>query len=84
VNKPERHPIHIYRLSRAAEYRDNETGMHIQRLSHFSRALATAYGCDEETCSLIFHASPMHDIGKIGIPDAILLKPGRQGSMALE
>jgi putative two-component system response regulator len=67
----------IYRLSRAAEYRDNETGMHIKRLSHLSRTLAAAYGCDEETCDLIFNASPMHDIGKIGIPDGILLKPGR-------
>jgi putative two-component system response regulator len=67
----------IYRLSRAAEYRDNETGMHIKRLSYLCRTLATAYGCDEETCDLIFHASPMHDIGKIGIPDAILHKPGR-------
>ncbi len=67
----------IYRLSRAAEYRDNETGMHIKRISHMSRALAAAYGCDAETCDLLFQASPMHDIGKIGIPDAILLKPGR-------
>ena len=67
----------IYRLSRAAEYRDNETGMHIKRISHMSRALAAAYGCDAETCDLLFQASPMHDIGKIGIPDAILLKPGQ-------
>ncbi len=67
----------IYRLTRAAEYRDNETGMHIKRLSYFSRSLAIALGCDEETCDLIFHASPMHDIGKLGIPDAILLKPGK-------
>ncbi|MGA2402004.1 MAG: HD domain-containing phosphohydrolase [Syntrophobacteraceae bacterium] len=67
----------IYRLSRAAEYRDNDTGMHIKRLSHLCRTLAAVYGCDEETCDLIFHASPMHDIGKIGIPDAVLLKPGR-------
>jgi putative two-component system response regulator len=66
----------IYRLSRAAEYRDNETGMHFKRISHMCRALAAAYGCDEETCDLIFHASPMHDIGKIGIPDSILLKQG--------
>jgi putative two-component system response regulator len=66
----------IYRLSRAAEYRDNDTGMHIKRLSHLCRILATACDCDEETCDLIFHASPMHDVGKIGIPDAILLKPG--------
>jgi len=67
----------IYRLSRAAEYRDNDTGMHIKRHSHLCRILAAACYCDEETCDLIFHASPMHDIGKIGIPDAILLKPGR-------
>ena len=67
----------IYRLSRAAEYRDNDTGMHIKRLSYLCSTLAAAYGCDEETCDLIFHASPMHDIGKIGIPDAILHKPGK-------
>ena len=67
----------IYRLSRAAEYRDNDTGMHIKRLSHLCRILAAACGCDEETCEIIFNASPMHDIGKIGIPDAVLLKPGR-------
>lgn len=66
----------IYRLSRAAEYRDNETGFHIKRLSHLSRVLAATYGCEPETCELIFNASPMHDVGKIGIPDAILLKPG--------
>ncbi len=67
----------IYRLSRAAEYRDNETGQHIKRMSHMCRTLAAAYGCDAETCDLLFQASPMHDVGKIGIPDAILLKPGR-------
>ena len=66
----------IYRLSRAAEYRDNETGMHIKRMSHMCRILAAAYGCDAETCDLLFQASPMHDVGKIGIPDSILLKPG--------
>ncbi|MGC9194739.1 MAG: HD-GYP domain-containing protein [Syntrophobacteraceae bacterium] len=66
----------IYRLSRAAEYRDNETGLHIKRLSHLCRILASASGCNEETAELIFNASPMHDIGKIGIPDSILLKPG--------
>lgn len=67
----------IYRLSRAAEYRDNDTGLHIKRMSHFTRAISAAMGCDEDTCSLFFHASPMHDIGKIGIPDHILLKPAR-------
>lgn len=67
----------IFRLSRAAEYRDNDTGMHIKRMSHYTRVISSAAGCDEETSSLFFHASPMHDIGKIGIPDMILLKPGR-------
>ena len=65
----------IFRLSRAAEYRDNETGVHIKRMSHFCRAIAGAMGWDEDRCELLFHASPMHDIGKIGIPDSILLKP---------
>ena len=67
----------IYRLSRAAEYRDNDTGMHIKRMSHFTRVVSIAVGCDEEVSSLYFNASPMHDIGKIGIPDHILLKPAR-------
>lgn len=67
----------IYRLSRAAEFRDNETGMHIKRMSHMCRALAGELDSDEETMDLLFNASPMHDIGKIGIPDRVLLKPGR-------
>ncbi|MHC1741811.1 MAG: HD domain-containing phosphohydrolase [Syntrophobacteraceae bacterium] len=67
----------IYRLGRAAEYRDNETGLHIKRMSHFCRAVAVALGCDDDFCDLVFNASPMHDIGKIGISDTILLKPGR-------
>ena len=67
----------IYRLGRAAEYRDNETGLHIKRMSHFCRAIAAALDCDDDFCDLVFHASPMHDIGKIGISDTILLKPGR-------
>jgi len=65
----------IYRLSRAAEYRDNDTGMHIKRMSHYCRCVATAMDCDDETVELIFNASPLHDIGKIGVPDHILLKP---------
>ena len=66
----------IRRLSRAGEYRDNETGMHVIRMSKFSQCLAKAAGLDEELCTMILHASPMHDVGKIGIPDRILLKPG--------
>jgi putative two-component system response regulator len=67
----------IQRLGRAAEYKDNETGHHIMRISHYCRILAREYGLDRDTSELIFQASPMHDIGKIGIPDHILLKPGR-------
>ncbi|MGM0554256.1 MAG: HD-GYP domain-containing protein [Pseudomonadota bacterium] len=67
----------VQRLGRAAEYRDEETGYHILRMSHTCALLAREIGWDEAQCDLILHASPMHDIGKIGIPDAILLKPGR-------
>ena len=66
----------IHRLGRAAEYRDNDTGSHIVRMSHYSAILAQAAGMSEEECKLIQQAMPMHDIGKIGIPDDILLKPG--------
>ncbi|MDO9139266.1 MAG: response regulator [Methylobacter sp.] len=66
----------VQRLGRAAEYRDNETGNHILRMSHISALLAKSVGWNEPDCELMLHASPMHDIGKIGIPDHILLKPG--------
>jgi putative two-component system response regulator len=67
----------VQRLGMAAEYRDEETGNHILRMSHSCALLARAAGWNEAQCELILHASPMHDIGKIGIPDAILLKPGK-------
>lgn len=67
----------IRRLGRAAEYRDNETGLHILRMSHYSAALASALGMSAMDIEMILNASPMHDIGKIGIPDRILLKPGK-------
>lgn len=67
----------IQRLSRAAEYRDNETGLHILRMGHTTALLAERLGWEPADVELILHASPMHDIGKIGIPDAILLKPGK-------
>ncbi len=66
----------IRRLGRAAEYRDNETGMHVVRMSHYSRLIARAYGVSDDEAELILNAAPMHDIGKIGVPDRILLKPG--------
>jgi len=67
----------IERLGQAAEFKDNETGNHVLRMSKYSRLLAKAKGLPEDTVDLIFLASPMHDIGKIGIPDKILLKPGK-------
>lgn len=66
----------IRRLGRAAEYRDNETGMHVVRMSHFSHLIAKAYGASDDEAELVLNAAPMHDIGKIGVPDRILLKPG--------
>jgi putative two-component system response regulator len=67
----------IRRLGRAAEYRDNETGMHVLRMSHISQTIALAAGMPSDDAELILQASPMHDIGKLGIPDRILLKPSQ-------
>ena len=67
----------IRRLARAAEWRDDDTGLHIARMSQYSVALAEQAGVGEAECELMLHAVPMHDIGKIGIPDAILLKKGK-------
>jgi putative two-component system response regulator len=66
----------VYRLARACERRDQETGDHIMRMSLYSTCLARGLGLPPEECDLIRHASPMHDIGKIAIPDSILLKVG--------
>ncbi len=66
----------IFTMTRAAEYKDEDTGAHVQRISYYCRELARAMGRDEAFVDTIFFASPMHDIGKIGIPDHILLKPG--------
>ncbi|WP_298441320.1 two-component system response regulator [uncultured Ferrimonas sp.] len=67
----------IRRLGQAAEYKDNETGLHIIRMSHYSKLIASALGKSEEWAELIFQAAPMHDVGKIGVPDALLQKPGK-------
>ena len=66
----------IHRLGRAAEYKDNETGLHVIRMSHYSKLLALAAGLSEQVAERLYQAAPMHDVGKIGIPDHILLKPG--------
>lgn len=65
----------IQSLGFAAEYKDNETGLHVIRMSHYSKILALAIGYSKEMAEEIFYAAPMHDIGKIGIPDSIMLKP---------
>jgi len=67
----------IFRLTKAAEYRDPETGGHIKRMAHYSRHIAMQLGMSAEEQNLILEAAPMHDIGKVGIPDSILLKPGK-------
>jgi putative two-component system response regulator len=67
----------VWRLAKAGEYRDDQTGNHLIRVACYSWAIARAIGKDAEFLELIFLASPLHDIGKIGIPDRILLKPGK-------
>ena len=67
----------VRKLGRAAEFRDNETGNHIIRMSKIAVLLAEAAGMNEYECDLLLNAAPMHDIGKIGIPDKILLKNGK-------
>ncbi|GAA3582482.1 HD-GYP domain-containing protein [Marinobacter xestospongiae] len=67
----------VQRLGRAAEFKDNETGLHVIRMSLFSQLIAREAGFSEDYADDLLNAAPMHDIGKIGIPDAVLLKPGR-------
>ncbi len=67
----------VLRLSRAAEFRDPETGAHLLRMANYTRLIAERLGLPGPAVELLFEAAPMHDIGKVGIPDAILLKPGR-------
>lgn len=67
----------LARLARAADFKDDDTGVHLIRMAKFSEILARAYGMSNEFCELIHTASPMHDIGKIGVPDSILKKRGK-------
>ena len=64
-------------LGRAAEYRDNETGMHVLRIGRMTQLLAARMGLSEAECRILAHASPMHDLGKIGIADSVLMNPGK-------
>lgn len=66
----------IRRLAQAAEFRDQETGQHVNRMSRYAVLLARRAGLSESECDLLFQATPLHDIGKIAVPDSILLKPG--------
>ena len=67
----------IQRLAHAAEYRDEDTGIHIVRMSKLCAKLGAALGLEAHECDLILNASPLHDIGKLGVPDSILLKPAK-------
>jgi hypothetical protein len=67
----------VRRLSMAVEFRDEDTGAHIERIGRFSTLLAEQVGMEEEFCLRMVHAAPLHDVGKVAIPDAILLKPGK-------
>ena len=66
----------IYRLMMAAEYKDGNTGGHIRRSSHYAKLVAEELGLDSGFVNAIFYAAPMHDLGKVGVPDALLSKPG--------
>lgn len=67
----------IYRLARAIEYRDGDTGEHVSRVAQISQLIAEGIGLAPDRCRMIYLAAPLHDIGKIGIADAILSKPGK-------
>jgi len=67
----------IHRLSTAAEYKDEDTGAHIERMSRYAASVARKIGLNREAIEYILYAAPMHDVGKIGIPDNILMKPGK-------
>jgi response regulator RpfG family c-di-GMP phosphodiesterase len=71
----------ILRLARASRYKDEETGAHIERLSHYSQSLALAIGWNQSRARCLFAIAPMHDVGKIGVPDAVL---GKQGPLTEE
>lgn len=64
-------------LSKTAEYKDPETTSHIARVAHYSKLMGKLYGLDEREQEILFYGAPLHDIGKVGIEDAILLKPGK-------
>ena len=74
----------IYKLGEVGETRSNETGQHVKRVAQYSKDLALLYGLEEKEAEILFAASPMHDIGKVGIPDKILKKPSKLTSDEFE
>ncbi len=66
----------IRALGRAAEYRDENTGMHVVRMSHYSRLIAVEAGFSDDEADMLLNAAPMHDLGKIAVPDSVLQKAG--------
>jgi PAS domain S-box-containing protein len=74
----------IHRLAKASEYKDEDTGTHIRRMSYYSAAIARAMGLESDFVETILHAAAMHDVGKIGTPDRVLLKPGKLDSAEWE
>ena len=74
----------LYKMGEVSERRSKETGNHVKRVAQYSKDLALLYGLDEKEANLIFAASPMHDIGKVGIPDEILKKPDKLDSEEFE
>ncbi len=74
----------VFRLCKAAEYRDPETGAHILRMAHYSQLIAKHLGLPADQQELLLEAAPMHDLGKVGISDNILLKPGRLNEAEFE
>jgi PAS domain S-box-containing protein len=67
----------VYKMGEIGESRSKETGNHVKRVAEYSKLLATLYGLDEKEAEILFTASPMHDIGKVAIPDSVLNKPGK-------
>ena len=67
----------LLRLAKAGEYRDEETGNHVVRMAEYAYLIAREIGLEKDNCWAIRHAAQMHDIGKIGVPDQVLLKPGK-------
>nr|WP_284710903.1 HD domain-containing phosphohydrolase [Desulfovibrio aminophilus] len=74
----------LHKLAAAAEFKDQNTGQHINRMSRYSALLAACLGLPQGEVEMVLHGSPMHDIGKIGVPDSILLKPGRLDAVEWE